>query len=107
MVEVLVRGRRVDANHGLIRDQLRADGWEVLDTSGVGGGIWDLIVKVAPGWPHFLEVKDGDKPLSAQALTPAQEKLHNFCWQFSSKVTNINEARAALAWAANRAKEKV
>lgn len=96
--------RRTDANHQLIRDGLRAEGWDVLDLSGAGDGVGDLCVAVAPGVPHFLEVKDGDKVESAQKLTAAQEKWHSFCWRFSSKVRNMKEARAALALAANRAK---
>ena len=88
--------RRVDANHGDIRDGLRADGWDVLDLSGAGDGIPDLCVYIKPGIPHFLEIKDGDKPLSAQKLTPKQEKWHAYCWQVTSKVRSLEEAVEAL-----------
>jgi len=94
--------KRVDANHASIRDALRLAGWVVHDLSGAGGGIPDLIVAIAPGLPHFLEIKDGDKPLSAQKLTKAQEQWHSMCWQTTSKVRSLDEAVAALEWAKGR-----
>jgi len=94
--------RRVDANHSSIRDGLRQLVWAVDDLSGAGGGIPDLLVAVAPGRPHFLEIKDGDKPLSAQKLTKAQEVWHSYCWQITSKVRSLEEAVAALEWAKAR-----
>ena len=94
--------RRVDANHAAIREGLRQLGWDVLDLSGAGDGIPDLCVYVAAGIPHFLEIKDGAKPLSAQTLTPAQEKWHRYCWQVTSKVRSMDEAVAALEHAKGR-----
>lgn len=94
--------KRTDANHAHIRDGLRSLGWDVADLSAAGGGIADLAVAVAPGMPHFLEIKDGGKPLSAQALTPAQEKWHALCWRITSKVRNLEEAIAALEHARAR-----
>lgn len=91
--------RKTDANHSAIRDGLRLAGWDVHDLSGAGSGVPDLVVSVAPGIPHFLEVKDGSKPLSAQALTPAQETWHRYCWRLSSKVRTLEEAVTALEWA--------
>ena len=96
------RAKRTDANHAEIRDGLRAMGWEVYDFSGIGGGLPDLGVSVAPGVPHFLEIKDGGKPLSAQKLTARQEEWHRFAWQMTSKVRNLPEAVKALEWARNR-----
>lgn len=89
--------KKVDANHAEIRDGLRALGHEVLDLSAAGQGIPDLAVKIGPGMLHFLEVKDGDKPLSKQALTPQQELWHSFAWRITSKVRNLEEAQMALA----------
>lgn len=94
--------KRVDRNHAELRDGLRALGWEVLDLSGAGCGVPDLAVKVGLGMIHLLEVKDGDKPLSAQALTPAQEQWHNFAHAITSKVRNLDEAINALEWAKGR-----
>lgn len=91
--------RKVDANHAAVRDGLRALGWTVHDLAKAGEGVPDLAVPIAPGMPHFLEVKDGDKPLSAQALTPAQERWHSFAWRVTSKVRNLEEAVKALEWA--------
>lgn len=94
--------RRTDANHARIRDGLRELGWVVDDLSGAGDGIPDLLVRIAPGMPHLLEVKDSDKPLSAQKLTKAQEQWHAACWQITSKVRTLDEAVAALHWASTR-----
>ncbi len=95
--------KRTDANHSALRDALRKAGWDVMDLSGSGDGIPDLCVNVAPGVPHFLEIKDGAKVLSAQKLTRAQEIWHRACWQVTSKVTNLEEAIEALEWARGRA----
>jgi hypothetical protein len=69
--------KRVDANHGDIRDGLRGDGYIVEDLSHVGHGVSDLAVQSQAGWPPTLwvEVKDGDKPPSARKLTPDEEKF--------------------------------
>lgn len=93
--------KKVDSNHAEIRDGLRAMGYEVLDLSHVGGGIPDLAVKVRGklGMVHFLEIKDGSKPLSRQALTKEQEVWHNFAHAITSKVRTLDEAVEALEWA--------
>lgn len=36
--------RRTDGNHEEIREALRAAGWDVIDCSGIGRGIFDLLV---------------------------------------------------------------
>lgn len=94
--------RKTDANHSAIRDALRLRGWRVDDLSGAGGGVPDLVVAISPGVAHFLEIKDGAKPLSKQKLTKAQEQWHSYCWQITSKVCNLDEAITALEWAKNR-----
>ena len=94
--------KRTDANHAAIRDGLRGLGYGVDDLSASGGGVPDLVVAIAPGRPHFLEVKDGAKPLSAQKLTKAQEVWHSYAWQITSKVRSLEEAVAALEWAKGR-----
>jgi hypothetical protein len=95
--------RKTDRNHAEIRDGLRALGYEVLDLSAAGCGVPDLAVRIAPGKSHMLEVKDGDKPLSKQALTPAQEQWHYFNWQTTTKCTSLQQAVEAIEWARNRA----
>jgi hypothetical protein len=69
--------KRTDANHGEIRDGLRADGYIVDDLSDVGQGIPDLAVQSQTGWPPclFADVKNGTRPPSARKLTPAQERF--------------------------------
>lgn len=94
--------KRVDRNHAEIRDGLRGLGWQVGDLSGAGDGIPDLIVRISPGFPHLLEVKDGDKPLSAQKLTAKQEAWHAYAHFITSKVRSLEEAVEALTWARAR-----
>lgn len=72
--------KRTDANQTEIVTALRERGWTVEITSGLAEFV-DLVVS-PPNNPLaiLLEVKDGDKPPSAQRLTPSQIKLHTR-WQ--------------------------
>jgi hypothetical protein len=67
--------KRVDRNHGEVRDGLREDGYLVEDMSHIGHGVLDLAIQSPTGWPPtlWLEVKDGQKPPSARKLTPDEE----------------------------------
>lgn len=94
--------KRTDANHSHIRDGLRDLGWSVGDLSGAGDGVPDLVVRISPGFPHFLEIKDGGKPLSAQKLTAKQEAWHSYAHFITSKVRSLEEAVEALNWAKAR-----
>lgn len=67
--------RKVDRNHGEIRDGLRAEGFSVVDTSAVGGGFPDLVVFRDDTGMVLLEVKDGHKPPSGRKLTEAQVEM--------------------------------
>lgn len=51
--------KRIDANHGIIRDGLRALGFVVEDCSKVGNGFSDLVVRhpSKDGFFRFVEVK--------------------------------------------------
>jgi len=60
--------KRVDANQGAVISALKAAGFEVEVLSKPV----DLLVGAGGKW-CLLEVKDGNKPKSAQQLTPAQE----------------------------------
>jgi len=85
----------VDANHGQIRDALRALGCVVEDTSDVGRGFPDLVVRTRAGTVLLVEVKDGASPPSRQRLTPDEAALANR-WQDSYViVSSIDEAVAA------------
>lgn len=66
---------RVDANQGAIVAALRKIGCFVQSIAMVGGGVPDLLCGCRGRW-HVLEVKDGSKPPSARALTPAEAKWH-------------------------------
>ncbi len=99
VVDALRHAKRVDGNHAAIRDGIRAMGYEVLDLSAAGEGVPDLAVKVGAGLVQFLEVKDGSKPLSAQKLTEAQERWHNFAWRITSKPRTLEEALESITWA--------
>jgi hypothetical protein len=94
--------RKTDANHTLVRDGLRGAGFDVLDLSGAGGGVPDLLVRIGVGKSHFIEVKDGDKPKSAQALTKAQEEWWRFANCDTSIVTSLEEAIEEVKWAKAR-----
>ena len=71
--------RKVDVNHGPIRDSLRAAGFEVLDLSAVGGGVPDLCVRIGNGKSLFLEVKRASIKKAQQALTKEQEEWWYYC----------------------------
>lgn len=65
------RRARVDGSHQAIVRALRQCGWMVWDTSRLGDGFPDLVIARA-GVLRLVEVKDGSKPPSAQALTKAE-----------------------------------
>lgn len=88
--------RRTDRNHSEVRDGLRADGYLVDDTSGIGNGFPDLAIQVEQGYPPtlFLDVKDGEKPPSARRLTPAELRMQKLIGPDRYKVANsLLEAR--------------
>jgi hypothetical protein len=71
------RVARRDANERRVIDALRACGAYVKQINDEGA--FDLLVFYrGPTREHtlLLEVKDGDKPPSARALTPAESKFH-------------------------------
>ena len=71
--------RNVDANQVAIVEAFRRCGASVLHLHTVGGGCPDLLVGVA-GVDVQVEVKDGRKKPSAQALSEAQEE-HRRSWR--------------------------
>ena len=81
------RAAKVDANQKRIVKFLRDLGCSVQPLHAVGSGVPDLLVGY--GTRNFLlEVKDGDKPPSARALTEPQVKWHE-SWR-GSVFTVIN-----------------
>ena len=75
-----MRAAKVDANHTAVVSALRAAGCLVESLAGVGKGVPDLLVAYEShdGECRFamFEVKDGQKPKSAQKLTPHQVDWH-------------------------------
>ena len=67
------RAARRDANERRVIDALRACGAYVKQINDEGA--FDLLVFYR-GHTLLLEVKDGDKPPSARALTPGEAKFH-------------------------------
>ena len=65
---------RRDGNERRVIDALRACGAYVKQIN--DEGLADLLVFYR-GHTLILEVKDGDKPPSARALTPAEQKFHD------------------------------
>jgi Holliday junction resolvase-like predicted endonuclease len=90
------RAARVDANHAEVVAVLRACGWYVLDTSRVGGGFVDCIA-AKHGVVRFIEIKDGTKPLSAQALTKPEATLHGHFAAAGVPVRLVRSVAEALA----------
>lgn len=67
--------RRTDGPHAAIRTRLRELGWFVRDTSAAGKGFPDLAIAKG-GKLYLVEVKDGAKAPSDQALTVAEGVVH-------------------------------
>lgn len=89
------RAARVDDNQNEIVDALRAIGATVRVVT-QGGGLPDLMVGFR-GQTVLMEVKDGKKPPSARALTPAEQKFFDE-WRggLLIVVNSVDEAIAAL-----------
>lgn len=69
------RRAKVDGNHKIIVEALRAAGWYVKDTSGAGNGFADLVVAKV-GRLELIEVKDPAQPPNKRALTEAETAVH-------------------------------
>ena len=88
-----MRAAKVDDNQRAIVTALRGVGATVAHLHRVGMGCPDLMV----GWRgtnYLMECKDGDKPLSAQKLTPMQQEFHAG-WR--GQICVVNSPEAALA----------
>ena len=89
--------RQVDANQVAVVAALRAAGAPVQHLLEVGQGVPDLLVGIG-GSNYLIEVKDGRKPASAQALTPDQVAWHR---QWRGQVMVITTANDAFRWASS------
>lgn len=90
-----MRAARTDANQPAIIAALRQAGAFVQPLHTVGGGVPDLLVAHRMKWV-VMEVKDGAKPPSKQALTDDQVAWHTEA-QRHAPVYVVNSVEAALA----------
>lgn len=86
------RAAKVDANQASIVKALRKIGALVHSTAALGAGFPDLVA-AHRGRVWLLEVKDGNKPASAQNLTEAEAEFHEL---WGGYVHIVNSPEAAL-----------
>lgn len=70
-----MRRAKADANQPAIVAALREYGCSVSHTHMVGKGFPDVVAGYQ-GKNYLIEIKDGDKPLSARQLTPDEKSWH-------------------------------
>ena len=83
---------KIDSNQNEIVDALRKAGASVQSLAALGKGVPDLLVAIR-GVNLLMEIKDGNKPKSAQKLTEDQLKWHG-AWQ--GPVCIVDGPEAAL-----------
>lgn len=97
--------KRVDANQGAIVAALRGSGASVQSLAALGKGVPDLLVGHLKACPHcqhrerfntLMEIKDGSKSLSRQALTPDEERFDDLWLGQLVIVRSIEEALRAV-----------
>ena len=76
--------KRVDANQAELVALYRKLGCSVVSLAPVGAGVPDLLIG-CNSITDLAEVKDGNKPPSAQKLTPDQVRWHEK-WEGSVRV---------------------
>ncbi len=91
-----MRAKRTDANQVEIVKALREIGCSVAVTSGAGDGFPDIVAGRTDingdkkNW--LIEIKDGNKPPSAQKLTTKQVRFHSG-WRGQIDIaTSVDEA---------------
>lgn len=87
-----MRAAKADANQPQIVDALRKLGCTVQHLHMIGKGCPDIAV----GWQgktYLLEIKDGSKKPSDQALTEAEANWHR---DWRGHVATVNSVKAAL-----------
>lgn len=90
------RAHRLDANHhAIVETLLESEHVSVCSLAGVAMGCPDLLVGVA-GRTYLVEVKDGDKPPSAQEFTPDQRRW--FAEWKGGDVHVLNSEDQARSW---------
>ncbi len=85
MGETNMRRARIDTNQPEIVAAFRQLGFSLFHSHTLGQGFPDLVVARMLPCPRcdkdipqtvLVEIKDGDKPLSARKLTPDESRLH-------------------------------
>ena len=71
----MMQRKKIDANQKSIVTTLRSIGALVHSTASIGNGFPDIVVGFR-GKVYLFEIKDGTKPVSAQALTEHERKFH-------------------------------
>lgn len=84
--------KRIDRNQNEIVQFFRNSGFSVAITSGLGAGFPDVVLGFQ-GCNFLVEIKDGNKPPSAQKLTDAESKFFD---QWKGQVCIINSIEAAI-----------
>ena len=92
---------RVDDNQKQIVKFLREKNVTVAVTSATGRGFPDLVCGYK-GKNILLEIKDGSKPLSAQALTPEQRIWH---YEWKGQIAVVNSPESAWAEILNQTRD--
>ena len=87
------RAAKIDANQPAVVSALRAAGAVVHSLAAVGNGMPDLLVAYA-GRTLLMEVKDGSKTPSQQALRDKQTAFHQ-AW-IGGPLSTVNSPEAAL-----------
>lgn len=93
-----MRARKVDANHGAVRDFLREHGWAVRSLASIGYDLPDFVV-AREHFTALVEVKDGSKSPSKRKLSEGQESFRK-TWP-GIVITALNPEHALLqleAW---------
>ena len=90
----MVTRARVDANQPQIVAALRKMGATVLHLHTIGHGCPDILVGHR-GKNALVEIKDGEKPPSAQKLTPDEAAFHA---EWRGQVAVINSVNDAIAF---------
>ncbi|WP_176408607.1 hypothetical protein [Haematobacter massiliensis] len=90
------RAARIDDNQPAIVDAFRRLGCTVDHTHMLGRGFPDIAVGVA-GRNYYVEIKDGNKPPSKQALTDAERAWHTEWRGQVCIVRSVDEVPALVA----------
>jgi len=87
---------RLDANHNEIVSALRKAGAHVQSLASVGSGCPDVLVSFQEKW-YVLEVKDGGKSASRQALTDDEATWHKASHAPVHIVNSVEQALKVLS----------